>query len=233
MEASPLALVVDGDAESRQMYAEFLRHSAFEVVEAEDGRVALAKALSRQPAVIIMETRLAGIDGFVLCRMLRDDATTERVPIVMVTADAFPSAIERAEAAGADTVLTKPCAPPDVASEVRRLLATSAELRQRARRIRSRVDAEVARSGDLLARSQAEARRRPLVRSLEQCDTTSPPLAPLPLRCPTCDLPLTYVVSHVGGVSIKSPEQWDDFECAAGCGTFEYRHRTRKMRRLS
>jgi predicted RNA-binding Zn-ribbon protein involved in translation (DUF1610 family) len=40
-----------------------------------------------------------------------------------------------------------------------------------------------------------------------------------------------YEQSHIGGVSAKHPEQWDDFICPT-CGTFEYRHRTRKLRRV-
>jgi hypothetical protein len=63
--------------------------------------------------------------------------------------------------------------------------------------------------------------------------TTTPPLDPPPLTCPVCDLALKYVSSHIGGVSIKHPEQWDDFECVACGRTFQYRQRTRKLRQVS
>lgn len=45
-------------------------------------------------------------------------------------------------------------------------------------------------------------------------------------------MPLQYERSHIGGVSHVHAEQWDDYECAA-CGTFQYRQRTRKLRRVS
>ena len=72
-----LALLVDRDPDSRQMYAEFLRHAAYEVEQAEDGREALAKAISQRPHVIITETQLPGIDGYRLCELLRTDAATQ------------------------------------------------------------------------------------------------------------------------------------------------------------
>jgi hypothetical protein len=47
-----------------------------------------------------------------------------------------------------------------------------------------------------------------------------------------CDLTLRYLRSHIGGVNARNPEQWDYFECARGCGTFQYRERTRKLRKV-
>ena len=63
-------------------------------------------------------------------------------------------------------------------------------------------------------------------------DTTEPPTAAPELVCPTCDQPLKYLKSHVGGVSARHAEQWDYYECAGGCRTFQYRQRTRKLRRV-
>ena len=62
-------------------------------------------------------------------------------------------------------------------------------------------------------------------------DTTSPPIAPPLLNCPECHQPLRYMHSHIGGVTAQNSEQWDYFECSAACGTFQYRERTRKLRR--
>ena len=43
---------------------------------------------------------------------------------------------------------------------------------------------------------------------------------------------LRYAKSHIGGVSAKQSEQWDDYECSDGCGSFQYRQRTRKLRKI-
>src|SRR5262249_44439898 len=62
--------------------------------------------------------------------------------------------------------------------------------------------------------------------------TLTPPLTPPALRCPHCERPLDYVNSQIGGVNASQPEQGDRFDCAAGCGAFHYRHRTRQLRRI-
>jgi CheY-like chemotaxis protein len=131
------ALLVDRDADTRLLYAEYLRQSAYEVEEAEDGREALAKAIARVPSVIVSETRLPGMSGYDLCRVLRSDLSTEFVPIVVVTGDAGPSDLKRAEDAGADTVLVKPCLPDRLGVEIQRLLARSADLHGAPRRLTS------------------------------------------------------------------------------------------------
>jgi len=183
------------------MYGVYLRQLTFEVEEAEDGREALAKAISRRPAVLVTETRLPGIGGVELCQLLRADAMTRSIAIVVVTADAVSTSAELAQAAGADGVLFKPCLPDQLAGEIGRVMAAS----------------PAAGRGSL---------RRAHVRG----DTRQPPSPPPDLYCPVCEEPLRYVVSHVGGVSERNSEQWDYFDCAGCRGTFEYRHRTRKLR---
>ena len=69
------------------MYREFFQLSGCEVVEAIDGREALAEALARPPALVIAEIRLPFIDGYALCEILRRDHATARIPILVVTSE--------------------------------------------------------------------------------------------------------------------------------------------------
>jgi CheY-like chemotaxis protein len=225
------ALLVDRDADTRQMYGEFLRQSFDEIEEAEDGREALAKALARVPDVIVTETRLPGITGYELCRLLRQDALTRPIPIVVVTGDAFETAIARAQHAGADSVLVKPCLPEQLANEISRVLSGEGETK---RGIAARLETSgpSVASGNGPGAPTGEARRTMLSRAHRRGDTTTPPMPPPALVCPACDQPLRYLTSHLGGVSARHPEQWDDYDCAGGCGTFQYRQRTRKLRRV-
>jgi len=71
-----------------------------------------------------------------------------------------------------------------------------------------------------------------LNKSLYRHYTSTPPVPAPTLLCPICDQPLRYTQSYMGGVSAKHAEQWDYFECSGGCGTFQYRQRTRKLRRV-
>jgi CheY-like chemotaxis protein len=232
MPTMDLALLADRDADTRMMYGEYLRQLTYEIDEAEDGREALAKATSLHPSVIVTETRLPGISGFELCRLLRDDPVTLSIPIIVVTGDASAKGVGLAEAAGADVVLVKPCLPERLAAEMRRVLSQSYELRARGRAVQANLAAQVTKSNELIARSHANARRVMLSHTHQRRDTTGPMMPPPALICPACLQPLGYVKSHIGGVSERYREQWDYFECARGCGTFQYRPRTRKVRRL-
>ena len=228
-----LALLVDRDPDSRQMYAEFLRHAAYEVEQAEDGREALAKAISQRPHVIITETQLPGIDGYHLCELLRADAATHSTPIIIVTGDACPPELLRAERSGADVVLTKPCLPERLMEEIRRCLEESSALRKRAVALCSVVDERQALAARQVEKSRNIRRRAPLSKTFNRHTTVTPALPPPTLMCPTCDTPLLYENSHIGGVSEHHREQWDHFECPANCGRFQYRQRTRKLRKLT
>ena len=228
----PLALLVDRDADTRKMYAEYLSFTACEIEHAEDGREALAKAIARSPDIIVSETRLPGLNGFELCRLLRSDPSTRGIPIVFVTGDAFEGELRRAQIVGADAVLIKPCLPEQLLTEMHRLLTQSSELRERGRQIRERLTTQLTRSAELHERSERAASRVMLSRAHKREDTTMPPSPAPALRCPVCDKVLRYTRSHVGGVSAKNAEQWDYFECEVGCGTFQYRQRTRKVRRV-
>src|SRR5262245_15815130 len=231
-EQPPLALLVDRDADTRRMYSTYLQLSQCGIEEAQDGREALAKAISRRPDIIVTETHLPGISGFDLCTLLRRDSLTREIPIVVVTGDGFDSDVRRAHAAGADTVLVKPCLPETLFVEMQRLLNQSAELRQRAIGMREKVAGQLAVAQQLIERSRAHQNRIMLSRSHDRHQTAEPPLKPPPLRCPECDVPLRYRHSHIGGVSARHSEQWDYFECPADCGEFQYRQRTRKLRRV-
>jgi CheY-like chemotaxis protein len=59
----------------------------------------------------------------------------------------------------------------------------------------------------------------------------TPATPPVALRCPSCDRRLAYDRSHIGGVSDRHREHWHYYTCPA-CGAFQYRQRTRKLRRV-
>jgi CheY-like chemotaxis protein len=226
-----MALLVDRDAATRKMYAGYLRLSFCLIEEADDGREALAKAISYQPDIIVTETRLPGINGFDLCGLLRQDSTTTAVPIVVLAGDAIDADVRRAQMAGADTVLIKPCLPEALGVEMGRLLDQPSALRERARAVREKAREQLEKSDRLIERSRTVPRRTMLSRAHTRHDTTTPPAPPPALVCPSCDQLLRYLRSHIGGVSVRHQEQWDYFECPGGCGEFQYRERTRKLRK--
>jgi len=222
-------LVVDAETDTRTLYRETFSGLGCDVAEASDGRDAIAKALVWEPMLVLTELRLPLINGFALCQILREDCTTAMVPILVVTTETRAEQVAQAQEAGADVVLAKPTPIGRIVDEAQRLLSRSRDVRERSTTVRDRAVAQVDRSTELPTRSNSE--RVSLTRSHKRFVTTMPPLPPPALKCPCCLHPLTYRQSHIGGVSKRHSEQWDYFSCGT-CGGFQYRHRTRKLRRV-
>jgi CheY-like chemotaxis protein len=105
-------LIIDGDADNRQMYREAFSTAGWYVTEAVDGREAIVRVLTEKPSVIVTELRLPFVDGLALCEILRRDVKTAMLPIVVVTSETRAIELAKAERVGANAVLVKP-APPD------------------------------------------------------------------------------------------------------------------------
>jgi CheY-like chemotaxis protein len=224
-------LVADADDDTRALYRASFELSQCEVVEASDGRDALTQALRRTPALVLTELTLPFIDGYALCALLRRDHATAEVPILVVTSEARPAAGDRARRAGADSVLVKPATPEKVLEEMRRLLEASEDPQGRIASAIMRAD--IAAGIEHLAEAHAGGHRRStLARAHARGTTITPPIPPPSLSCPLCDRGLTYQRSHIGGVSLRQSEQWDEYVCAQ-CGAFEYRQRTRTLHHVS
>jgi CheY-like chemotaxis protein len=212
-------LIVDPDPDTRELYRLCFELAGCAVVEASDGRDALAKALGRTPSLIVAETQLPFIDGFALCELLRRDPATSRMPILFVTAESRAAELAQAVHLGANGVLVKPAAPDDVLQAAMALLKSSPP-----------ADGATASARQSVA--PVEERLARSMRSARPFDTLNPPSRPPELICPACDRSLTYDHSHVGGVGDARNEQWDYYNCTA-CGAFQYRQRTRTLRRVS
>ena len=219
---APSILIVDADQDSRASYRRSIQRDGWEIVEASDGRDALAQALARPPMLMITALNLPLIDGFALCEILRLDTVTAHVPILAISNRDDSGVRDRAFRSGADAVLVRPIASERIASETQRLMAETPALRLGAAATRDTVHGR---------RTQPASDRGRLSKSFSRFTTTTPPAQPPQLLCPSCDTPLAYQHSYVGGVSEKHAEQWDRYLCSS-CGAFQYRHRTRSLRRV-
>ena len=224
-------LVVEPDDDTRAMYSQWLQLAGWDVIEASDGRDALVKALAQRPTLVMSETRLPMFDGYALCEVLRRDSTTRTVPILVVTTETRPAHLERARAAGADAILVKPAPLDALLAEIRRLLTPPAERYGKPAILRATAAGHHTQPASMSARSRVPTSKTQANAHL-RFETTRPPARPPDLICPSCDGPLVYERSHIGGVSSRHPEQWDDYVCPASCGSFQLRQRTRKLRRV-
>jgi DNA-binding response OmpR family regulator len=133
---SELILIVDDEATLRETLAYNLTHQGYSVETAVDGPQAVEKARSLKPDLIILDIMLPGMDGFEVCRLLRQEMN---VPILMLTAR--DDEIDRVVGleVGADDYLTKPFS-------VRELIARVKALLRRVRLIRSESQSSPAMS---------------------------------------------------------------------------------------
>ena len=119
----PLVLLVEDDREGRMMYAHWLVDAGFRVEQAHNGFQALERAFDLVPSVVVTDLNIPGIDGYELTRRLKADARTSGIPILAVTGyGPFTQDPSRADRAGCDAILSKPCSPEDLESAIRNLI---------------------------------------------------------------------------------------------------------------
>ena len=119
----PLVLLVEDQLDLRQLYAQQLVMSGFDVIEAGNGVEALAHSTARVPDVVLMDLSLPVMDGWEATRQLKTDGRTAHIPVVALTAHDESGELQRATRAGCDWFVPKPCPPDALIAEVRRVLA--------------------------------------------------------------------------------------------------------------
>jgi CheY-like chemotaxis protein len=118
-----LVLIVENHHDTREMYAQSLTFSGARVIESMDAGDAFQKAHRQCPDIITTDIGLpGGRDGCQLISQLKNDTRTQNIPVIAVTAWAVGGHVERARAAGCDSLLVKPVLPADLLAEIQRLL---------------------------------------------------------------------------------------------------------------
>lgn len=115
-------LVVEDDADIREVEEYNLQREGYDVLTAEDGDEALEVARDRKPDLVVLDLMLPGTDGVEVCRTLRADGVTEAIPVIMVTAKDTESDVVLGLGVGADDYLTKPFSPRELLARVKAVL---------------------------------------------------------------------------------------------------------------
>lgn len=116
-------LIVEDDPNSRKIYRLILESSGFRVLTAATGDEGVRVAREDHPAAVLMDLSIPGINGWAATRMLKEERSTSDIPVIVITAHAFPEDRHRADEVGCDGFLTKPCDPMVVLEEVVRVTA--------------------------------------------------------------------------------------------------------------
>ena len=103
-------LVVEDNPANLELVAFLLESAGHVVISAPDAEAGLTLARSEQPALILMDIQLPGMDGLVATGLLKADEATRGIPVIALTALAMKGDEERIRAAGCDGYIAKPLA---------------------------------------------------------------------------------------------------------------------------
>ncbi|MCI8292243.1 MAG: response regulator transcription factor [Hespellia sp.] len=113
-------LIVEDEEAIADLEKDYLELSGFEVELANDGDTGLSQALNGDYDLVILDLMLPGVDGFEICRQVRDQKNT---PIIMVSAKKDDIDKIRGLGLGADDYMTKPFSPSELVARVKAHLA--------------------------------------------------------------------------------------------------------------
>ena len=115
-------LVVEDDEDILQLLKYNLAKEGYQVTGAASGEEALKVLKSNVPDLVLLDLMLPGIDGLEVCRLLKREAKTSQVPIIMLTAKGEEADIVTGLELGADDYITKPFSPRVLLARVRTVL---------------------------------------------------------------------------------------------------------------
>jgi CheY-like chemotaxis protein len=118
----PLVLLVEDDAHDREIYGKILWYNGFDVVNGEDGAEGVALAREHQPDVVVVDLVMPRLNGIEVCREIKADPTTARVPVIALTGRSRFEFGDLARDAGCVRYLEKPIGPLKVLEAVESLV---------------------------------------------------------------------------------------------------------------
>ncbi len=127
MAAHTVLLVEEGSAWALPVL-ELLRSNQYGVVHVRDGRSALETAFGDPPDLVLVQDNLAGLDGYTLCRRIKDNAVTASTRVVLMLTDNLPEDRVDAVKVGADGYVGPPFHPDEVAAKVEAQIRKKAEV---------------------------------------------------------------------------------------------------------
>ena len=123
-------LVIDDEKDLVELVRYNLEKEGYDVIAATDGRSGLDIAREHAPDLVVLDLMMPGVDGLEICRQLRQDARTARLPVIMLTAKATEADRIVGLEMGADDYITKPFSPRELVARVKALLRRTSTAEQ-------------------------------------------------------------------------------------------------------
>jgi DNA-binding response OmpR family regulator len=118
----PVVLVADDDHDILALVSFRLERAGFDVVAAQDGEEALRLAVEHAPDLAILDVMMPKLDGYEVTTRLRQNDSTRRLPVILLTARVQEADIARGFEAGADDYVKKPFSPQELGARVQAIL---------------------------------------------------------------------------------------------------------------
>jgi signal transduction histidine kinase/DNA-binding response OmpR family regulator len=126
----PTILIVE-DSEDLRNYIRKHLEGAYEIIETDNGKKGLEKAIATIPDLVVSDWMMPEMDGITLCHQLKTDERTSHIPVILLTALAGDEAKFRGLETGADEYLTKPFDNRELQIRIRNLIESRRQLRER------------------------------------------------------------------------------------------------------
>ncbi len=120
-----LILIIEDHAHNRKLVRDVLQYQGYNTLETETAEEGIALAQKHNPALILMDIRLPGMDGVTALQALRADPLTQAIPVIAVTASVMTDEKVMIGKAGFDGYQPKPIAVMDFLKTVRQVLDRS------------------------------------------------------------------------------------------------------------
>jgi DNA-binding response OmpR family regulator len=115
-------LIVEDDPDIVELLQYNLEREGFATLAAADGEAGLAAAVNQQPALILLDLMLPGINGLDVCRRLKQNVSAQAIPVIMLTAKGDEADVVLGLGLGADDYVTKPFSPRQLVARIQAVL---------------------------------------------------------------------------------------------------------------
>ena len=116
-------LVIDDEPDACRLLQYLFEREGHDIVLATRGQEGLQKAMEERIDLVILDVMMPGMDGYEVCRRLRAEPQTARLPVVMLTARAGAKYERVGLGVGADVYIPKPISPTQLVAEVKAMIA--------------------------------------------------------------------------------------------------------------
>lgn len=120
-----LILVIDDETAIRDLLKDILEEEGFRVMSAADGKAGIEEARRHQPSLVLLDLKLPHVDGYEVCRILRAEPGTQKIPIIFLTGKGDKVDVVVGLGVGGDDYITKPFDLKELVARVKAALRRS------------------------------------------------------------------------------------------------------------